>query len=193
MTHDSTWPPRDGSSGIPDYLASHIKREETWFPDFFTIHFDKESECLVLADQAGFIPTEDEFWSMMEMLSVAYERIDHERIATHNRTKHERLTNIGRSSEERPKKPKRKAESGYVYVLEGGGVFKIGRAKDPERRAELLAIQLPYPVSLICAVQTSDYKKLEADLHERFALKRLNGEWFDLTSEDVAYITGLME
>jgi hypothetical protein len=74
---------------------------------------------------------------------------------------------------------------GYVYLLEGDGCHKIGRAKDPTKRTEQLAVQLPYEVNLVCAIASADYAKLEAELHNHFAEKRLNGEWFDLSQEDV--------
>ncbi len=82
----------------------------------------------------------------------------------------------------------RRDRSGYVYLLEGDGCYKIGHARDPENRVETLKIQLPYPVHLVTFVYSEDRRGLEAELHEKFADKRLNGEWFDLSQNDVEEI-----
>jgi hypothetical protein len=42
-------------------------------------------------------------------------------------------------------------------------------------------------------IQTSDMRELERMLHARFADKRVDGEWFILTPEDVEYIKGLAQ
>lgn len=95
-----------------------------------------------------------------------------------------RLSSIGPKTAKQPK-------PGYVYLLKGGGCYKIGKAQNPEKRSETLAIQLPYPVQLIHYIPAKDPRVYESELHEQFADKRLNGEWFDLSDEDVAYIKGL--
>lgn len=192
---DSGWPPSDGTSGILMYLAKTPSGHESIFPHFFTVHFDEESGASILADQAGFIPTEDEFWSIVDLLARAYRGNPDERIKAHNRANYERAW--GEKARWRQtgaplrKQVARRKEPGHVYVLAGGGCHKIGRTKDLRRRVEQLAVQLPFEVALVCSLKSDDPKTLEAELHERFANKRLNGEWFDLSAEDVAYITGL--
>lgn len=90
--------------------------------------------------------------------------------------------------------------TGWVYVLDSGlGYYKIGKAKDLNRRVKQLKIQLPFPVTIQYAYQSSEHDYEERFWHEYYAAKRLNGEWFTLTSDDLAVIyehseyTGLYE
>lgn len=82
---------------------------------------------------------------------------------------------------------------GYVYVLRGEKVYKIGRAKDPYKRSEQLAIQLPYEVELVSVYDAVDYIAAEKAAHAAFADRRLNGEWFDLTDGDLLALDDLMQ
>ena len=75
---------------------------------------------------------------------------------------------------------------GYVYLLEGGGFHKIGLSTNPKKRFNQIAPKLPFEVKAICVVESEDWRGLEQYWHQRFADKRGNGEWFNLTSEDVA-------
>lgn len=84
--------------------------------------------------------------------------------------------------------------SGYVYLLSAPHdltLFKIGRTSNPQNRLRTFNIKLPFAVEYICTIKTDDMYALESTLHRKFASKRLDGEWFRLTSEDVDYIKGL--
>jgi hypothetical protein len=77
-------------------------------------------------------------------------------------------------------------EYGYIYVLKGGdGYYKIGRARDPEDRARMLGILMPWPVELLMAIPAENYRWSERRLHEWFAEKRTHGEWFKLDRSDI--------
>jgi hypothetical protein len=83
-------------------------------------------------------------------------------------------------------------KEGYVYLIQSpSSLFKIGRAKTPENRLHTFSVKLPFEVVYIALVKTNDMIKLERDLHVKFASKRINGEWFALTPDDVNYIKGL--
>lgn len=89
-------------------------------------------------------------------------------------------------------KPQRQRKSGFVYLLKSEtGHYKIGRTVDPKNRAKTFGIQLPFKVEFECLIKTEDSLQLERELHQRFYVKRINGEWFDLTEIDVEYIKGL--
>jgi hypothetical protein len=75
---------------------------------------------------------------------------------------------------------------GFVYLMKSGKHFKIGHSKSVGRRQYDLAIQLPERLTLIHSFETDDPEGIERYWHDRFASKRLNGEWFALTSDDVA-------
>lgn len=76
---------------------------------------------------------------------------------------------------------------GYVYVVECGGYYKIGySAYSPRKRILTMQTGNPLPIRFIGAIPGSMIN--EAEWHEVFAAKRVRGEWFDLTSTDIAYI-----
>jgi len=88
--------------------------------------------------------------------------------------------------------PSRKTRPGYVYLIQGeNGFYKIGRTVAPENRMKTFNVKLPFNVEYICLVKHDDHVSLETELHERFAAKRINGEWFALNDEDVTYIKAL--
>jgi hypothetical protein len=69
---------------------------------------------------------------------------------------------------------------GFVYVLEAGPYYKIGRTRTLTTRIKTLNIQLPFPVTCIAAFPCEEASRSEAELHERFEKHRVNGEWFTL-------------
>jgi hypothetical protein len=84
----------------------------------------------------------------------------------------------------------RYARPGYIYLVGGNNVYKIGKSKDVPSRLRAL-LQLPFKTKLIHTIPTSDMVWAENYLHRAFAHRRLNGEWFDLAPHDVDWICGL--
>lgn len=83
-------------------------------------------------------------------------------------------------------------DPGYVYLIQSPtGVYKIGRAKNPDNRMETFSVKLPFEVAYIHLIPCENYRHSERQLHIRYADKRINGEWFDLTPEDVAWIKSI--
>ena len=84
-------------------------------------------------------------------------------------------------------------DDGYVYVAHamGTGLYKIGKSISPHSR-DLLGVILPFdmtdlpPVIMLHMIRTNGMARLESYLHRRFATKRGDGEWFQLTPQDVA-------
>lgn len=81
---------------------------------------------------------------------------------------------------------KTKQITGYVYVIQAGDYFKIGRTKDLNGRLTQLAIQLPEKPFLVHVIGTSDCVKAEQFFHAKYQANRRNGEWFALSDEDLA-------
>lgn len=77
------------------------------------------------------------------------------------------------------------AEEADVYLLKSGRHYKIGHSVHAGSRERQLQIQLPERAELVHVIKTDDPRGIEAYWHQRFASKRLNGEWFNLNSEDV--------
>lgn len=103
-----------------------------------------------------------------------------------------RLTSQQASPQGSP--PKRIAEKGYIYLIRAStGQYKIGRTKDISSRFNFFVVKLPFEIDLIHHFEADDMRKAEAELHERYKGQRVNGEWFDLDSQDVEVIKGISE
>lgn len=74
---------------------------------------------------------------------------------------------------------------GFVYLIKSGRHFKIGKANSVEARHRQIKLQLPEAAEVIHRIKTDDPYGIESYWHRRFAAKRLNGEWFALSAEDV--------
>lgn len=91
---------------------------------------------------------------------------------------------ISRSASER--NVTSRSVTGYVYLLKHGQHYKIGRSNDTARRRREISLILPEELKHIHVIETDDPAGIEAYWHRRLASKRLRGEWFALTNEDVA-------
>jgi hypothetical protein len=85
----------------------------------------------------------------------------------------------------------RRAPSAYVYLFwMEGGFYKIGIASNVARRLKEFQ-HLPYEVRLIHSFHAENAEWAEVELHAKFADKRVRGEWFRLTPEDVEYVCAI--
>jgi Meiotically up-regulated gene 113 len=73
----------------------------------------------------------------------------------------------------------------FVYLMKSGKYYKIGRSNDADRRAYDIRLQMPDKLDLVHKISTDDSIGIEEYWHKRFKDKRKNGEWFELTRQDV--------
>lgn len=88
--------------------------------------------------------------------------------------------------------PSNETRETFVYLMRDGatGYFKIGNSRNPSSRERTLLAQIPR-IELIWKMKATC--ALERKLHDQFSSKRIRGEWFDLSEEDVRSITSLDE
>lgn len=88
----------------------------------------------------------------------------------------------------------RNNNKGYVYLISTSDVdvnedklyYKIGITKNnPKLRVKQLSTGSAAKLILLREYESMEYKKIERILHRDFGSKRKEGEWFDLTDEDI--------
>lgn len=102
-------------------------------------------------------------------------------------TRHQR-----RYAETESKKPK--PAPGYIYLIRAvapDNHYKIGLSREPVKRIESMGVLLPFPIEPIHQFPTNHMTKAERQLHGQYADKRLNGEWFALSEQDVRDICAI--
>jgi|GEM_PF-6182130 hypothetical protein len=80
----------------------------------------------------------------------------------------------------------------FVYIMEDrrNGTFKIGRSKTPGKRERTLQSEVPEIVLRFSVPAADDH---ERRLHDRFDPKRLRGEWFNLTEDELLWIVSFLK
>ncbi len=91
-------------------------------------------------------------------------------------------------------KYKKPFKPGIVYLLHSeNGFYKIGRTSDGSSRLSYLTEKLPINIELVHQFRSDTPTKTEKNLHDRFSEKRIKGEWFSLSDEDVSYICSIKD
>lgn len=86
----------------------------------------------------------------------------------------------------------RTPKEGYVYLVKSvSGHYKIGKSINPHDRIRTFGVKLPFEVEIIHTIKSLQYHALEKFLHAKFDDKRVNGEWFNLSDDDVDYVKSL--
>lgn len=80
-------------------------------------------------------------------------------------------------------------KEGFIYLgvlkIDNKKRYKIGKTNLVERRSTELSLQLPEKLELVHYIKTDDMNGIEAYWHKRFTDKNTNGEWFNLSSDDI--------
>lgn len=71
------------------------------------------------------------------------------------------------------------------------GCHKIGRSVSPLSRLEVVGAKLPSLIGVVHSIATTEAVWLEAVLHAAHCDRRVRGEWFRLTDEDLRVIKSI--
>lgn len=81
---------------------------------------------------------------------------------------------------------KKNRASKYVYLIGAeNGLVKIGVAVNVADRLRFLDTASPVGLHSIFYFRDDDAKKTEGVLHRQFSAKRVKGEWFELSPDDI--------
>lgn len=69
--------------------------------------------------------------------------------------------------------------------MKSGKNYKIGKTNSFNRRQYEIGLQMPKSIQPIHSIETDDPNGIELYWHNRFKEKRLNGEWFELSNDEV--------
>jgi len=141
------------------------------------------------------------------MIGVSYETITRRCLDENNINFGEFLTNvkINKAKEEdeaRKNMPAHKKyllskqNKGYVYLIRclGSDFYKIGISKlDVGNRVATMQSGCPFELKVIHVSYSDHYSLLEAELHRRYKLKRVRGEWFEFTDALVLCVKNDMD
>lgn len=75
--------------------------------------------------------------------------------------------------------------TGFVYLMKSGKYYKIGKTNSIDRRQYEIGLHVAEGVEPIHSIETDDPSGIEAYWHNRFKDKRMNGEWFNLSTSDI--------
>lgn len=82
----------------------------------------------------------------------------------------------------------RKQGYGEIYFIKVGNYYKIGATRDLYKRFHSIQVCNPEKCSIVHSIKTNDMKLTERLFHYQFERKKLQGEWYQLTDADIAYI-----
>lgn len=82
-----------------------------------------------------------------------------------------------------PQKPKNERLSGYIYLLHGNGLYKIGSTTYPKGRLREQTRNTDIRVLAVTSCRNMRY--VEDWWHWRFRHRWVYSEWFDLSREEV--------
>lgn len=77
---------------------------------------------------------------------------------------------------------------GFVYIIKSVLGCKIGMSKSIHDRTKIFNVKLPIEWEFERVYCLKEYKLLEKFLHSKFESKKINGEWFNLSEEDLKLI-----
>lgn len=139
----------------------------------------------VVTDQGNFILTHREKDELIARIEAFYSQYTDADIAEYNENKYKQLKSY--APELKKHTPKRNKQSGFIYLLQSGfdaGYYKIGLSRKVKDRLKQIG-----NAELLYSFPADDTVTAEGMLHNIFAHKRVFGEWFALSEDDIERIT----
>ena len=82
-----------------------------------------------------------------------------------------------------------KQAQGWIYILateiSGQRYYKIGKTRRPKERYLAMGVQSPVEIAVVDEILVEDRHIAEQAAHQRWSDRRVKGEWFDLSVEEV--------
>lgn len=158
-------------------------------PKTFIFRYLKEHDCLILNDCIGDVCTREEIKELIGYLNnFINSTITDEDISNANNENFKRNMRGCSDSKNSESKIKKEKIKGFVYFITmNKKEYKIGMTKDMNTRMGEYT-KLPYDPDIIHTIETNDAILTETLFHNLYADKRLRGEWFKLSVDDVRYI-----
>lgn len=87
----------------------------------------------------------------------------------------------------------KKDKPGFCYIITDDNFlmtnhYKIGMTTDLKNRLSQLQTSTPYIISKVIILECDNPQDIEQELHERYAEKRIRGEWYQLSKKDLEEI-----
>lgn len=83
---------------------------------------------------------------------------------------------------------------GFVYFIQSeNGHVKIGSSANPDERLRQLQTASSFQLNIVGVIESENYKTVEKNLHKTYKSSRIQGEWFDITKEEVNILLSSLE
>ena len=74
----------------------------------------------------------------------------------------------------------------YVYLISDNNyTYKIGISNNPEKRVKTLQTGNDNKLKIVHKILCENFNDVESALHNKYQFLRINGEWFELSDDDV--------
>ena len=76
----------------------------------------------------------------------------------------------------------------YLFKIKSKNHYKIGVTTNLSKRINQISLKMPFELEVIHTIKCKNIYELEKEFHEKFKKKNINGEWFELSKDDIIYI-----
>lgn len=141
----------------------------------------------------GRIPTSEEFEWLVEMCRKYYDCHSDDEIRKINdqREKQAIYEEAKRRYSWTTPEKKERLKPGYIYILKSDYGYKIGKSSQLDHRIKHFGVTLPFKVETFKTFKVKDMGKAERYLHDLFSHLLIDGEWYQLSEEDLAFLDSI--